>query len=102
MLLFLATIKKIFAKIEKAESQEEKGRALSELQPIITYASIGVDECDFGTGLEMGLNLFASGLRELEQSAVSLLCSTYPLLKRDNFSKIFQVSLIFYMYFGLL
>lgn len=89
-----ATIKKILKSIETASSESEKDEALSKLQPIITYASIGVDECDFGVGLEMGLNLFASGLKDLERSAISLLCSAYTLLKRDSFHKIIQVNYI--------
>lgn len=81
----------MFAKLESATSQSEKDKILSELQPVITYASIAVDECDFGTGLEIGINLFCSGLPELEPSALSSLVSTYSLLKRDAFSKIIQV-----------
>ncbi|KAG7305615.1 hypothetical protein JYU34_009707 [Plutella xylostella] len=86
-------IKSMFAKLESATSQSEKDKILSELQPVITYASIAVDECDFGTGLEIGINLFCSGLPELEPSALSSLVSTYSLLKRDAFSKIIQAHL---------
>lgn len=79
-----------------ANSQSEKDIALSKLQPVITYATIAVDECDFGTGLELGINLFASGLSELEPSAQSALCSVYPLLKREKFSNIIKVSIYFF------
>ncbi|GBP07019.1 Histone PARylation factor 1 [Eumeta japonica] len=54
------TIKKLFEKIENAQEQTDKDKALSELQPVITYASIAMDESDFGTGLEIGINMFCS------------------------------------------
>lgn len=84
----------MFTQLESATSEEEKHKILSELQPVITYANIAVDECDFGTGLEAGINLFCSGIRELQPSALSSLKSAYALLKRDAFSKIIQVSVI--------
>ncbi|RVE52291.1 hypothetical protein evm_003081 [Chilo suppressalis] len=83
-----ATLKKIFDKLQNAVDQVEKDAALSDLQPVITYANIAVDECDFGTGLEAGIDLFCSGLKELESSALSCLMSAYNLLNRDAFSKI--------------
>ncbi|KAL0884164.1 hypothetical protein ABMA27_016172 [Loxostege sticticalis] len=86
-------LKKIFKKIKEASNQTEKDKALSELQPVITYASIAVDECDFGTGLEAGVDLFCSGLKELQPSALSTLTSVYDLLNRDAFSKIIRAHL---------
>lgn len=85
-----ANIKKMFAKLQAAESQSEKDKILSELQPVITYANIAVDECDFGTGLEIGIALFCSGLKILEQNALNNLTTTYTLLQRTAFNKIVQ------------
>ncbi|KAI5636631.1 zinc-finger (CX5CX6HX5H) motif domain-containing protein [Phthorimaea operculella] len=64
-----ANLKKLFAKLESCKTQKEKDKLLSELQPVITYASIAVDECDFGTGLECGIDLFCSGLDFLVSSS---------------------------------
>ncbi|CAH0759411.1 unnamed protein product [Diatraea saccharalis] len=86
-----ANLKKIFIKLENAANQIEKNKVLSELQPVITYANIAVDECDFGTGLEAGIDLFCSGLKELEPSALSCLISAYNLLNRGDFSNIIMV-----------
>lgn len=91
MNFFSANLKKIFARLQEATSQADKDKALSELQPVITYASIAVDECDFGTGLEAGIDLFCSGLKELHPSALSSLTSVYSLLNRDAFGKIIVV-----------
>ncbi|KOB74535.1 UPF0609 protein, partial [Operophtera brumata] len=66
-------IKKLFAKFQAAKTESEKDSVLSEIQPIITYASIALDECDFGTGVEAGIDLFCSGLKELEPPALSSL-----------------------------
>ncbi|XP_045533924.1 histone PARylation factor 1-like [Papilio machaon] len=88
-----ANLKKMFAKLESSTSQKEKDEVLSQLQPVITYASIAVDECDFGTGLEIGIDLFCSGLKELESNAASSLCTAYSLLKRDAFANIIKVHL---------
>ncbi|XP_049888176.1 histone PARylation factor 1 [Pectinophora gossypiella] len=85
-----ANLKKLFAKLESAKSQRDKDKLLSEIQPVITYASIAVDECDFGTGLEAGIDLFCSGLKELQHSALSSLQAVYTLLNREAFSKIIQ------------
>lgn len=89
--LFPGNLKKMFSKLKSAKTQKEKDDVLSDLQPVITYANIAVDECDFGTGLEAGINLFCSGIRELEASALSSLQAAYSLLKRDEFAKILQV-----------
>ncbi|CAK1544690.1 unnamed protein product [Leptosia nina] len=86
-----ANIKKMFQKLEEASGEAEKSKVLSEIQPLITYSSIALDECDFGTGLEAGMALFCSGIQELQSSATSLLSSSYTLLKREEFAKIIQV-----------
>ncbi|XP_041972984.1 histone PARylation factor 1 [Aricia agestis] len=86
-------IKEMFKKLKDAKTQDEKDKVLAEIQPIITYASIAVDECDFGTGLEAGIALFCSGLKELQSNALKCLEVAYSLLKRDAFKKIIQVHL---------
>lgn len=86
-----ANMKKMFKKLSDAKSQEEKDKILSELQPVITYASIAMDECDFGTGLEAGIAFFCSGLEELQTSALKNLDIAYSLLQREAFGKIIKV-----------
>lgn len=81
----------MFKSLKEAKSQEQKDKILSELQPVITFASIAMDECDFGTGLEAGVALFCSGIKELENSALRNLEVAYTLLNREEFSKIVQV-----------
>ncbi|XP_053599932.1 histone PARylation factor 1 [Plodia interpunctella] len=86
-------IKEMFTKLQNAKSETEKDSILSELQPVITYANIAVDECDFGTGLELGIDLFCSGLKVLERNTLCSLSSAYSLLNRDAFVKIIETHL---------
>lgn len=87
-----ANLKRILNRIVKSERQADKDKALDQLQQVITAANIANDECDFGTSVELGLDLLAFGGSELEQSAVQLLSTGYSLLGRKEFSKIAQVS----------
>ncbi|KAJ8725204.1 hypothetical protein PYW07_016162 [Mythimna separata] len=88
-----ANLKKLFTSLEKANSQNEKDKLLSDLQPVITYASIAVDECDFGTGIEVGIALFCSGIKELESSAMNSLTAAYSVLNRSSFGEIIKAHL---------
>lgn len=74
-------------KISKA-SPEEKPKLLTDLHPVLTYASIATDECDFGTGLELGLNILAHGVDSLNKTIQRYLTISYNLLKREEFAKI--------------
>ncbi|CAB3228726.1 unnamed protein product [Arctia plantaginis] len=88
-----ASLKKLFTSLENATSQEEKDKVFSDLQVVITNASIAVDECDFGTGLELGIDLFCSGLKELHSIALSNLTAAYTVLSRQQFAQIAQTHL---------
>lgn len=70
-----------------------KESILTQLQPVLTFASIALDECDFATGLELGLNIFAHGVTALNATAKRFLTSAYNLLNRDTFAHIAKVHL---------
>lgn len=89
---FSGKIKEMFKRLKEAKTEEQKDKVLTELQPVITYANIAMDECDFGTGLEMGIALFCSGLTELRASAQKTLEVAYSLLERHEFKKIIEVT----------
>lgn len=80
-------LRKILSKVTTGYEVDSK-KAFSSLQPIITAASIANDECDFGTGLEFGINLFCYGSDCLIQVALNVVKITYALLKRHAFAKI--------------
>nr|CAH7743309.1 unnamed protein product [Callosobruchus chinensis] len=67
---------------------EQREKYLSDLQPVLTYASIAADECDFGTGIELGWNIISHGIDSLNSTALQYLASNYRLLNREAFIKI--------------
>ncbi|KAM8705514.1 hypothetical protein ACLKA7_009900 [Drosophila subpalustris] len=84
-----AELKKILALFERKDlndgSDNAKQAVLEKLQPVANAANIAVDECDFGTALELGLDLFSSGHKELHMLISSLLVPAYSLLSRPQF-----------------
>lgn len=64
---------------------------MSELHEVITWANIAVDEGDFGTALELGIDLFCFRSKYFNSMIVQLLTSTYKLLQRDAFAIIIKV-----------
>ncbi|XP_034240414.1 histone PARylation factor 1 [Thrips palmi] len=84
-------LKRILKRIAEAERQDVKDKGLDQLQQVITAANIANDECDFGTSVELGLDLFAFGGPEFDQSALQLLTTGYTLLGRPEFAKIARV-----------
>ncbi|KAF1317393.1 hypothetical protein FI667_g14842, partial [Globisporangium splendens] len=61
--------------------------ARKKLSGLITRATIATDECDFGTSLLLGLELFTAGAF-LEKESLQLLRVAYMLLRRMDFFKI--------------
>jgi Uncharacterised conserved protein (DUF2228). len=73
----------------------ERDANLGKLQPIVTAANIANDECDFGTSLELGLDLFCFGGQVFHRTALHLLKTAYNLLQRNEFALIAEVCLVF-------
>lgn len=71
----------------------ERDVHLEKLQPIVTAANIANDECDFGTSLELGLDLFCFGGKVFHHTALHLLQTAYNLLQRNEFALIAEVCL---------
>lgn len=78
----------LLTKLQNAKSQEDKSQYLSQLQPVFTFANIATDECDFGTGIELGWNLLAHGIDSLNSTIRDFLVTNYQLLNRETFGKI--------------
>lgn len=92
-----AELKKILALFERKDlndgSDNAKHAVLEKLQPLANAANIAMDECDFGTALELGLDLFSSGHKELHMLISSLLVPAYSLLSRPQFIAIAKAHL---------
>ncbi|KAG8036471.1 hypothetical protein G9C98_003793 [Cotesia typhae] len=61
---------------------------LGKLEEVVRLATIAADECDFGTPLELGQDLFSCGIEAVQRIALQMLALAYNLLKRPEFLKI--------------
>ncbi|XP_053687925.1 histone PARylation factor 1-like [Sabethes cyaneus] len=88
-----ANLKKILSKfdsIDKATDKVAFDKAMEDLQPVVTGAFIAVDECDFGTALELAVDLFCSGASSLHDVMRPLFVTAYSMLKRPQFIAIMK------------
>lgn len=89
-----AKLKKILARFDLAKGDEKLiASAMEELQPFITAANIAVDECDFGTAIELGIDLFCSGHKEVHGAVNALLVTGYSMVDRPQFIAIMKTHL---------
>jgi hypothetical protein len=84
-------LKRILKNVVRSSCEEERDANLGKLQPVITAANIANDECDFGTSLELGLDLFCFGGEIFHRTALNLLKTAYNLLQRNEFAQIAEV-----------
>lgn len=56
-----ADLKRICKAIVEAESDEQRLKAFAPIQEMMTFVQFANDECDYGMGLELGLDLFCYG-----------------------------------------
>lgn len=81
-------LKKILKQIEQASTSEARKTPMSKLEEVIRLATIAADECDFGTCLELGHDLFSSGVPFVQNKALNMLSLAYNLLDRPQFLEI--------------
>ncbi|KAK9305670.1 hypothetical protein QLX08_003435 [Tetragonisca angustula] len=82
-------LQKLLKQIENAP-MEVKKTLTSKLEEVIRLATIAADECDFGTVLELGHDLFCSGVPFVKSKALNLLSLAYSLLQRPQFFEILK------------
>lgn len=90
-----ANLKKILENFKtiKKEDKEAFNLAMETIQPCITAAYIAVDESDFATPLELGIDLFCFGLEILQDVAKPLLITGYTMLQRPQYIAIAKTHL---------
>lgn len=59
--LYTAGLKKICKAIAEARNDEERVKAFGPIQEMITFVQFANDECDYGMGYELGMDLFCFG-----------------------------------------
>uniref|UniRef100_A0A182PNV4 Zf-CCHH domain-containing protein n=1 Tax=Anopheles epiroticus TaxID=199890 RepID=A0A182PNV4_9DIPT len=83
-----AKIYKVLSKFENLDRSKDHTKyqaAMKELQPIITAADLAVDECDFGTALELAIDLFCSGSKCLHEAMKPLFFTGYSMVNRPQY-----------------
>ncbi|XP_052792420.1 histone PARylation factor 1-like isoform X2 [Mya arenaria] len=88
-----ADLKKIFKKIADSKSEAERDMNYEPLQELITLIQFANDECDYGEGLELGMDLFCYGGKVFHSTILQLLPLAYMLLNRNEFGKIIEAHL---------
>ncbi|KAL0133092.1 hypothetical protein PUN28_000694 [Cardiocondyla obscurior] len=86
-------LQKTLKEIEKASTTEERKIPLAKLDEIMRLATIAADECDFGTCLELGHDLFSTGGIHVQTRALQMLSIAYIHLKRPQLLKILKAHL---------
>lgn len=87
-----ATLKKKL-KIFLDSDIQDLNVAMSSIQPIIMAVNLATDECDFGTAIEFGIDLFCNGSKHLHNLALLFLRTGYNLVHRKEFIKIIEAHL---------
>ena len=83
-----ANLRKLLDNIDSSSDETKKNKLLDELQEIITFVQFANDECDYGMGYELGMNLFVHGSQSNHGKITCLLPLAYELLGRDLFGEI--------------
>ncbi|GBO31744.1 Histone PARylation factor 1 [Araneus ventricosus] len=91
--LSLAKVKSILQKIVNAEDEEKRLNFEEDLDELITNVQFANDECDFGMGLELGIDLFCFGDPYLHSHILGILPLAYNLLKRPKYAEIVKFHL---------
>lgn len=86
-------LQKLLKQIEHPSVPEARKTPMSKLEEVIRLAIIAADECDFGTVLELGHDLFSSGVSYVQPKALNLLTLAYNLLQKPQFLEIAQAHL---------
>ncbi|KAG7314296.1 hypothetical protein KOW79_022792 [Hemibagrus wyckioides] len=88
-----AGLKRICKAIVEAEDDDERMKAFAPLQEMMTFVQFANDECDYGMGFELGLDLFCYGSHYFSKVIGQLLPMAYTLLQRGVFADIIKVHL---------
>ncbi|XP_006026278.2 histone PARylation factor 1 [Alligator sinensis] len=85
-----ANLKRICKAIVDAPSDEARLKAFAPIQEMITFVQFANDECDYGMGYELGMDLFCFGSHYFHKVVGQLLPLAYTLLKRNLFAEIIE------------
>lgn len=75
-----ASLKRICKAIVDAPNDEQRLKAFAPIQEMLTFVQFANDECDYGMGYELGIDLFCYGshVSQMLFSAVTVIQTHYP------------------------
>ena len=82
-------LRKLLDRIANCTDPVKRDRLFEPLQEIVTFVQFANDECDYGMGFELGIDLFCHG-DQFHNVVEHLLPLAYDLLQREPFAKIAQ------------
>ena len=83
----------MFKNVLDAKTDSERDKALDPVMELIMLIQFANDECDYGEGLELGLDMFTYGGKVLHKTILNLLPLAYQLLGRLEFKNIIEAHL---------
>jgi len=86
-----AQLKNILKRIIEGKNEKDQEQASEDLQEIMTLVQFANDECDYGMGLELGLDLFCFGSDRFHNTVLQLMPLAYRLLGKDTFAEIAEI-----------
>ena len=89
IIIIIGELRKLLDKIARCTDQVKRDQQFEPLQEIITLVQFANDECDYGMGMELGLDLFCHG-DQFHNTVMHLLPLAYSLLQREPFGKIIE------------
>lgn len=88
-----AQLKSLLTKISNFKGVEARNPHMDDLQNLVTRVNIANDECDYGMGLELGIDLFCFGSTTFHPTIIMLMTVAYELLNREPFARILKAHL---------
>ena len=90
LICFAGDLKKMFKKIADAKEGPDRDAATDPLMELIMLIQFANDECDYGMGLELGLDLFTYGGECFHSNILNLMPLAYALLGRHLYKDIIE------------
>ena len=78
----------MFKKIAESKDEKERDTNTDPLMELIMLIQFANDECDYGEGLELGMDLFSYGGECFHGHIKNLMPLAYQLLGRHQYGKI--------------
>ena len=86
-------LRKLIGGIVACKDEDLQKAKMEKVDEIITYIQFANDECDYGMGLELGIDLWASGGTVFHSRVQQLLSVAYLLLDRPKHAAILAAHL---------